>query len=104
MSDMAALAGAGGGVGGGGVWEGNETDENVGESTPGEWDGKGGRLLLRRWRFSRSLAAADLIRSFVCCEAISHRTGSFGAIRGAFLCTFGSASPSTLLFRPRVSA
>lgn len=51
MSDMAALAGAGGGVGGGGVWEGNETDENVGGyggSTPGEWDAMRERLLFRR--------------------------------------------------------
>src|SRR5882757_7549671 len=78
--------------------------ENAGRSIPGEWVGTGVKLLFRRSRISRSLAAFDLICSFVCCEAISHRIGSFGASRGAFRCTFGSVSPSTLLFRPRVSA
>jgi hypothetical protein len=104
MSDIAAVVEAGGGAGGGGVWEGNEIDENVGRSTSGEWNGTGERRLFRRWRFSLSLAAANLIRSFVFCEAISHRTGPSGASRGAFRCTFGSASPSALLFRTLVSA
>ena len=97
-SDIGAPRGAGGGVGGGGIREGNGMDENAGGSIPRERVGTGVTLLFRRYRFSRSLAAFDLIYSFMRCEAISHRTGSFGASRGALRCTFGSVSPALFSF------
>ena len=47
-SDMGASRGAGGGVGGGGVREGNRMEENFGRSIRREGVGIGERLLFRR--------------------------------------------------------
>ena len=48
MSDIGASRGAGGGVGGGGVREGNGMDENARSSIPAECVGTGVKLLFRR--------------------------------------------------------
>jgi hypothetical protein len=48
VSDIGVSRGAGGGVGGGGVREGNGIDENAGRSIPREWVGTGVKLLFRR--------------------------------------------------------